>query len=130
MVALIVVAGLAEGAALFSLFTPLPLVLAGLVLLRGWSWHAYRRALEHDGAPTRTLEVIRGCRPWMLWGGLVLPLALVGLGLTGPAALAVVASGWALKFVIVTRAAYQQGFAIQRAQGFVKPGWTDGRSAT
>ena len=42
------------------------------------------------------------------------------------AAIAVVASGWALKFVLVTRAGYQQGFALERAGGTIKPGWTHG----
>jgi hypothetical protein len=44
----------------------------------------------------------------------------------------VFASGWVLKFIFVTRAAYNEGFAIERIRGHgsgiatavVKPGWT------
>ena len=71
----------------------------------------------------------------------VLPLALVVLGLILPAAdavlfalagLSVFATGWAIKFILITRAAYNQGFALPhtpiRGSGIpgpaVKPGWT------
>ncbi len=128
IVPLIILAGLAEGAALFSIFQPLPFVLGALVALRGWAWYAYYRPLECDGAPTRTLEVLRGYRPWMLWGGLVLPLLLIVMDLSSIAAIAVVASGWMLKLILVTRAGYQQGFALQRAGGTLKPGWTHGEA--
>ena len=39
------------------------------------------------------------------------------------AAVAVVASGYALKFILITRAGYQQGFALERAGGLIRPGW-------
>jgi phenylacetyl-CoA:acceptor oxidoreductase subunit 1 len=131
IVPLIILTSLGEGAGLFALFIPLPLMLAALVALRGAAWYAYLRALERDGAPTRTLEVLRSCRAWMFWGGLVLPLALIAYGLKFNAALAfvlaglaVVATGWTLKFILVTRAGYQQGFAIERAGATIKPGWS------
>ncbi len=78
---------------------------------------------------------------WFFAGGLVLPLALVAAGLIVPAAGAVLfalagfsvfATGWAIKFILITRAAYNQGFALPhtpiRGSGVpgpaVKPGWS------
>jgi phenylacetyl-CoA:acceptor oxidoreductase subunit 2 len=127
IVPLIVLTNLAEGAALLSLAFPLPYVLAVLVALRGWAWFAYSRALERDGAPARTLEVLKAWRPWMFWAGLVLPLVLIVVPQF--AGLAVVLSGWALKFILVTRAAYQQGFALKRGEATIKPGWVTGENA-
>jgi hypothetical protein len=63
----------------------------------------------------------------MFWGGLVLPLVLIVVPQF--AGLAVVLSGWALKFILVTRAAYQQGFALKRGEATIKPGWVTGESA-
>jgi phenylacetyl-CoA:acceptor oxidoreductase subunit 1 len=131
IIPLIVLTNLAEGAGLLSILLPAPYILAALVALRGWAWHSYWQSLEREGAPTRALEVLRGWRGWMLWAGLVLPLALIGCDLlsglsifTSFAGLAAVASGWALKFILVTRAGYQQGFALQRAAATIKPGWS------
>jgi hypothetical protein len=62
----------------------------------------------------------------MLLGGLVLPWTLLGFNLYSLAGLAVVATGWALKFILVTRAGYQQGFALERAHSTIRPGWTKG----
>jgi phenylacetyl-CoA:acceptor oxidoreductase subunit 2 len=97
--------------------------------------------LENGGAPTRTLEIFSACRMWFFAGGLVLPLALVAIGLIWPGAsaalfalagVAVFATGWAIKFILITRAAYNQGFALPhtpiRGSGVpgpaVKPGWS------
>lgn len=131
IVPLVFATGLAEGAGMLALVLPVPFVLAALVVLRGWAWHAYLKAIEREGAPTRALEVLRGCRAWMLWGGGILPLALIAYGeLFGArvpgalAGIAVVATGWMLKFILVTRAGYQQGFAIQRPGAIIKPGWS------
>ena len=130
IVPLIVLTDLAEGAGLLALVMPVPLLLAALVALRAWAWHAYFVSLEREGAPQRTLEVLRGCRTWMFWAGLMLSLVLIAVGFSSLAGVAIVATGWALKFILVTRAAYQQGFAIQRGATALKPGWTYGRSAT
>jgi phenylacetyl-CoA:acceptor oxidoreductase subunit 2 len=87
--------------------------------------------------------------------GFAIPMVLLASGLIlqdvarplfAFAGLIVFATGWALKFILVTRAAYNQGFAIQRKQVHgsgitkvaVKPGWSfpsaqagasDGRAA-
>ena len=129
IVPFMVVTGFAEGAALLALVVPFSLPLAVLVALRALTWWQYERALRRSGAPTRALEVLAACRPWMLWGGLVLPLLSLVLGLAALAALAVVATGWRVKLAIVTRAGYQQGYALERAGTVLKPGWTPGGNA-
>jgi len=62
--------------------------------------------------------------------GLILPAA--GAALFAFAGLSVFATGWAIKFILITRAAYNEGFALPhtpiRGTGVpgpaVKPGWT------
>jgi phenylacetyl-CoA:acceptor oxidoreductase subunit 1 len=151
IVPLIVITGLAEGGGLFLaaivLFPSLkPMVeatAAGVVMLaaaRALAWRAYLVALVRTGAPTRTLDCLARFRAWFVVLGLALPLACIAAGaIAGDAAptlfalagLSVAASGWLLKHRIVTRAAYNQGFALGYvpvrgagvAGGAVKPGW-------
>ena len=121
---LIVITGLAEGAALLSLVRPTPILLAALLFLRGLAWYAYLWSLRREGAPVRTLDALKQGDWWMIGGGLALPVVLIAVNLTPLAGLAVVATGYWLKFVLVTRAGYQQGFALHRTNGVIKPGWT------
>jgi phenylacetyl-CoA:acceptor oxidoreductase subunit 2 len=148
----ILATGLAEGCGLFLLLalllpalsaaaTPVAIELIVLAAVRLWAWWRYLGALENEGAPTRTLEIFSACRLWFVAAGFVLPVALVAAGLILPAAaaglfalagLSVFATGWAIKFILITRAAYNQGFALPhtpiRGAGVpgpaVKPGWT------
>jgi len=152
VIALIMATGLAEGCGLYLVLAaflpavaaaakPVAIALAALALVRIWTWWRYLGALESGGAPTRTLEIFTACRMWFFAAGLVLPLALVAAGLILPAAsvvlfalagFAVFATGWAIKFILITRAAYNQGFALPHTpiRGFgvpgpaVKPGWS------
>ena len=152
VIALIMATGLAEGCGLFlvlAAFVPalgaatrsVAIALAAFALVRIWAWWRYLGALESGGAPTRTLEIFTACRMWFFAGGLVLPLALTAIGLiwtTAGAVLfalagfAVFATGWTIKFILITRAAYNQGFALPhtpiRGSGVpgpaVKPGWS------
>lgn len=151
IVPLIVVSGVAEGAGLFAVadaFVPalaslavVAAALAALTALRHAVWGMYVRGLQGEGAPIRTLKVFEHYRSRFLTFGLVVPMTLLALGfilqdvaraLFGIAGIFVFATGWALKFILVTRAAYNQGFAIERlrpggsevATGAVKPGWT------
>ena len=152
VIALIMATGLAEGCGLYLVLAaflaalgaaakPVAVVLAALALVRIWAWWRYLAALESGGAPTRTLEIFTACRMWFFAAGLMLPLALVAAGFIVPTAdaalfalagLSVFATGWAIKFILITRAAYNQGFALPhtpiRGSGVpgpaVKPGWT------
>jgi phenylacetyl-CoA:acceptor oxidoreductase 27-kDa subunit len=152
VIAFIMATGFAEGCGLFLLLAavlpalgavakPMAFALVVLAATRAWTWRRYFNALESDGAPTRTLEIFMACRGWFFVGGLVLPVALVTAGLlldvAAPAlfalaGLSVFATGWAIKFILITRAAFNQGFALShtpiRGSGLpgpaVKPGWT------
>jgi hypothetical protein len=152
VIAFIMATGFAEGCGLFLLLAaflpalgsaakPLAIALVVLATIRIWTWWRYLNALASEGAPTRTLEIFTACRLWFFAAGLVLPVVLVALGLILPVAgavlfalagLSVFATGWAIKFILITRAAYNQGFALPhtpiRGSGVpgpaVKPGWT------
>jgi phenylacetyl-CoA:acceptor oxidoreductase subunit 1 len=136
----LLLAAVAQLPALTSLANAVAVAAAVLALLRAWVWRSYLTALAIEGAPTRALAVLDGYRPWMFFGGLALPLALIVVGLALPAArpllvlagLAIMAAGAALKFILVTRASFNQGFALTHtpvrgsghAGGAVKPGWS------
>jgi phenylacetyl-CoA:acceptor oxidoreductase subunit 1 len=149
LVAFMVSTGLAEGAALLTLLAAALPALAGalpaaagalvlFVLLRLVGWHWYLRGMEGTGAPVRALEVLRRSgRQLVLWGG-VLPLALAVLAFAVPPAAAAalglgavpaLLAGSFMKFVLITRAGYNQGYALRRtsrgggAAPAIKPGW-------
>ncbi len=151
VIAFIMATGAAEGCGLLLVFAafspnlayvakPFALALLVLIVARAWAWRRYFGSLEAEGAPTRTLEVFMACRGWFVTVGFVLPVVGVAIGLVPPgnalffaaAGLCALASGWAIKFVLITRAAYNQGFALAhtpvRGSGrpgpAVKPGWT------
>jgi phenylacetyl-CoA:acceptor oxidoreductase subunit 2 len=152
IVPLTVATGLAEGGGLLliALSTIAPLDAAAQLLappvvvlaaLRAWVWRAYVGALVGSGAPMRTLEVLAAFRPWFFVVGLALPVVLVATAyvvapvawlLFAMAGLSAAAAGIALKFVLVTRAAYNQGFALAHTpvRGWgaagpgIKPGWS------
>ena len=151
IVPLIVVTGFTEGVGLFLMLlllrpeaTLLALPVAGallaLVVGRGFAWMAYSTALRDAGGPIRTFEVLDTHRPWFIVFGLAVPAVSVALGLVVStialagfafAGLSAFAAGWTLKFILITRAAYNQGFALSstpvRGSGtagpMVKPGW-------
>jgi len=150
IVPLMIVTGLVEGAGLAALFATLqsaaaPRWLAGSLLaaliLRRLSWRMYNEALAKQGAPKKALEVLaRFGRPFASYGQSIPEMLIVAALFVGSelvwlvplAGAAAVLSGWLLKFTIVARAAYNQGFALPvlpvRGQGQpmpgVKPGWT------
>ncbi|ROR32498.1 NrfD/PsrC family molybdoenzyme membrane anchor subunit [Inmirania thermothiophila] len=149
IVPLILATGLAEGAGLLAaaaLALPLPdwigPLLALLVLARFVAWRRYFGHLTAPGnAPVAAADVLRRLHPPLVMGGHAAPVALLLLGavvapLQGPAVAAagVVTwlAGWWMKYAIVTRAAYNQGFAIARGPARTpgasrpgcKPGWS------
>ncbi len=152
LVPLLIATGFAEGGGLFLIvaaFVPgmqifaIPVAAAMIMLVtaRHLAWRFYIGDLEREGAPTETHEVFRALAPWLLIGGLAIPLWLIAPGLVLPpftptlfalAGAATLIAGWAFKLILVTRAGYNQGFALThtpvRGSGAagpaVKPGWT------
>jgi phenylacetyl-CoA:acceptor oxidoreductase subunit 1 len=152
VVPLIFVTGLAEGGGLFlAAASILPALRPALEViavtatifaaLRGWVWRSYVTALRIEGAPTRALEVLNAFRPIFLLLGLVAPASLIVAGFLAPsislplfafAGILIAAAGSTLKFILITRAGYNQGFALThtpvRGTGVagpaVKPGWS------
>lgn len=151
IVPLIVATGLAEGAGVFLVAcTVLPalapltrgtaVAVVALAAIRTLAWIAYRGALARGGAPVKALAVLDHYKPWLLIGGLAVPAIGVVAGmlvqnLAEPlfvlAGVAAAAAGLGFKFVLITRAGYNQGFALPhtpvRGTGHagpaVKPGW-------
>jgi phenylacetyl-CoA:acceptor oxidoreductase subunit 1 len=152
IVPLIVATGVAEGAGLFlaaaavlpglaAVATKIAVAAAALALLRGWVWRSYMTGLAITGVPTRALAILEAIRPWFFALGSAAPIALILVGLAwnahapllfALAGLGIAGAGAALKFVLVTRAGFNQGFALSRtpARGAsapgpaVKPGWS------
>lgn len=137
--------GLAEGTGLVACAASLeswweyPAAL--LVALCAWrvvAWRRYLAALTVDGAPAGTLAAFRDIGPVFVWVGNVVPvsLALVAVLADTPilavaAGVLAVAAGWLMKYSLVCRAAFTQGFALpkqpvrgnSRPGPGVKPGW-------
>lgn len=143
LVPLMVASGLAEGTGV-GIVAGLALQPAGpptwaagllivLVLVRAVAYAAYRRGLERNAAPRRALEVLSGfARRFAGLNAAAIVFALIGVLRPGAgwpaatAALLTIAAGWWLKFTIVIRAAYNQGFALPtapvRGSGGTHPG--------
>ncbi len=148
---LIVSTGLVEGAGLMTLVSvylyPLTTpgvvgAMLGLILVRSWIWLAYRRNLV-ENAPDKSIAVLGWYSTPFTAIGTIVPMVLVLAGLMLPkighilyplAGISALLSGWLLKYVIINRAAYNQGYAIEHSpersagsgggQG-AAPGWTE-----
>ncbi len=150
IVPLILATGFVEGAGLATVLaailpgaTPrwLAGVLLGALILRRVAWTLYFKALEKNGLPQKAMDVMRPFGAKFEMVGQLAPEILVVAGIFYGNVLSVFAvlaglvaltTGWWLKFTIVARAAYNQGYALPvlpvRGQGEVKPGikpgWT------
>ena len=128
-VALLIGTSLAEGAALFWLLQPWhgqggtgrALLFGVLLLVRAAVWVGYRQRLAGRVAARARAALDRAGR-MLLVGGTAVPLVLLAAGLgTGVAATALaalagvlaLAAGAYLKFTLITRAGYNQGFALK-----------------
>jgi len=128
--AFIVTTGLAEGAGAFLAASAIAgsAHRAGLaffalaVVARVLAWSRYRARLEH-GAARRALEALDPAGRMLVQLGTIVPLVLAVAGLAfadvaAPAGifagLLVLGTGWYLKFALVTRAAFNQGFALPK----------------
>jgi phenylacetyl-CoA:acceptor oxidoreductase subunit 2 len=150
IVPLVFVTGLAEGGALLFLvgatmgFMPAWIIAATVILLaaRLYVWRAYRSNLSGPGAaPKATAEVLAAIDAPFAGAGHIVPFVFLALALMAPHAAApfasigailALAAGVYLKFMIITRASFTEGFAIlhapARTPGYsragAKPGWT------
>ena len=149
IVPLILATGLTEGAGLLAAIdfvtgwemrTPVATALFALLLIRLLLWRSYRAALEQEGAPTGVFQEFDrlnsglGLAPQSVVIALAAAAAvspIVPALLLGLAGLGATLTGWSFKLTLVTRAAFNQGFAINRmpARGSgtsrpgIKPGW-------
>jgi phenylacetyl-CoA:acceptor oxidoreductase 26-kDa subunit len=132
-VPLLIATGLAEGAGLFWLATGwqarpgvmLALLFGALVLARWLLWRAWRRRIAASAAP-KALALIDRNGQGLQWVGGAAALALIALPATGlvagawgasllaAAGLLVAATGMHFKFMLITRAAFNQGFVLKR----------------
>ncbi len=146
-VSLIVSTGLVEGVGVMVLASASPGpgvvgAMLALILVRAWVWYSYRRNLV-GYAPDKSIAILRQYNTPFTVIGMILPLVLVVGGFMLPetshilyplAGLGALLSGWLLKYVIINRAAYNQGYAIEHSpersagsgggQG-AAPGWND-----
>jgi phenylacetyl-CoA:acceptor oxidoreductase subunit 2 len=107
---------LAEGAGLLTFFDqgrPALGLLALAVIARAIAWSGYRAALKQPGSRA----ALEGPGRALMQAGTIAPLALWLAALSVPevaplAGLAALLTGWWLKFVLVTRAALNQGFSL------------------
>ncbi len=129
-VALLVSTSFAEGAGLFWLAQPwhqqgttsLAVVFAVLLLVRAGFWLVYRGRLAGQVVPRALAALDRAGRTVLLSGTAAPLLLLVVAAIDGAAAttlvvlagLLAVLSGAYMKFALVTRAAYNQGFALKQ----------------
>jgi len=128
--AFIVTTGLAEGAGAFLAASAFAgsAHRAGLaffalaVIARALGWSRYRARLAH-GASRRALDALDPAGRILMQLGTIVPLVLAVAGLAfgqyaAPAGifagLLALGAGWYLKFVLVTRAAFNQGFALPK----------------
>jgi phenylacetyl-CoA:acceptor oxidoreductase subunit 2 len=129
-VPLIITTGLAEGLALYLLIAvaagrneallPVGVALLAALVVRFTAWRRYRQALQGH-APQAALAVLDRAEGPFAGAGHVAPVLLLLVAVWVPsaqgplvtmAALAALLAGWGVKFAIVTRASYNQGFAI------------------
>jgi phenylacetyl-CoA:acceptor oxidoreductase subunit 2 len=152
VVPLLMTTGLVEGCGLF--FIVAPWVLGGtvpgqavpafvlLLAARWFVWRKYIRALGNDGAPVGAMRAFRKAHFVVFAIGSIMPTIVLALSFVMPhmgfkqflfslAGLTAMAAGWHLKSVLITKAAYNQGFAIPRSPSRGKglpgpgaaPGW-------
>ncbi|MCM2252882.1 MAG: dimethyl sulfoxide reductase anchor subunit [Ramlibacter sp.] len=131
-VPLFMATGLAEGAGLFWVATAwqgrtgalLPALFGAVVLARWLLWRAWRRRIAPVAAPKALAWIDRSGRK-LQWLGSAAALALAApaaAGLAGGwaapllalAGLLVAATGIHFKFTLITRASFNQGFALSR----------------
>ncbi|WP_207063201.1 DmsC/YnfH family molybdoenzyme membrane anchor subunit [Motiliproteus sp. SC1-56] len=123
---LLIVTGLTEGCALLLVLLafvggPLVPVAAALLLLlglRAWSWRRYREGLKEQRAPLPSQKTLASIDTTFLGLGHLLPAVLLLLATLRPeialvAGLLAVGAGAAMKYTLIRKAAFTQGFRLQ-----------------
>jgi phenylacetyl-CoA:acceptor oxidoreductase subunit 2 len=118
VVALIMTTSFAEGTGVLMLMNPDILatsLFTAAVIARAVAWSRYRAALKQ----TACGAALEFAGKALLQIGTIVPLALVLGAVYLPqaavlAGIAAILTGWRLKYVLVTRAAFNQGFALPR----------------
>ena len=151
LIPVIIITGITEGAGfilittslLASLYVWMMVLLVVLLLGRWLAWRRYVADLTDTGAPAKALKVLNSAAVPINVAGHLAPVILIVLGLfvepLGPwlvvtGGLLAVLGGWWMKFVVIARAAFNQGFALPltpvRGVGNPgigdKPGWNKG----
>ena len=141
VVPLIISTGLTEGAAILTILLIfsnaeqmwLLYLLMGLLGCRLVSWQHYRQRLALNNAPRAALKILDDInRPHVILGNalplLLLVTIIVQPELLGPLALLAcilaTASGWLMKFTIITKASKVQGYALgklKKGRPTIKP---------
>ena len=135
IVPLVICTGLVEGTAILSILLifsnaeQLGLLYLLKVLLgcRLLLWLHYQRRLAANNAPLAVLTILDGIKKQVFRMGFCLPLALLGTVIisldslpSAPlvllACILATASGWLMKFTIITKAAKVQGYALGKLQ--------------
>ena len=141
VVPLVISTGLAEGAAILSILLIfsnaeqlwLLYLLMGLLGCRLVSWQHYRQRLAANNAPRAALKILDGINKPQVILGNALPLLLLATIIILPdllkplallACILATASGWLMKFTIITKASKVQGYALgklQKGRPAIKP---------
>ncbi len=137
---LILSTGLAEGAGaalLFFAFAPvserlfLSVLALAAVALRQFAWRFYCRRLESRGAPKGALAALQAIDKPVLWAATLAPFLFLLATFAFPlfaapfavtAGVSAIFGGVLIKGVIVTRAAFNQGFALPDLPGLAGTG--------
>ncbi|MFP6680790.1 MAG: phenylacetyl-CoA:acceptor oxidoreductase [Gammaproteobacteria bacterium] len=128
IVPLIVLCGLTEGCAIAmtyaysmnaeaSWMTPVLLFLLGIRLL---IWLAYRDAMTRAGAPAKALDVLATLHREFLILGCIVPAVFLLVAMFGSfealgiylASIVLIIASWRLKFGLIIKASYKQGYGI------------------
>lgn len=154
IVPLIVATGLVEGTGVLVLLfvltgverdlgLGLAFVLLVLLVVRWVLWKSYRVSFKETGAPTGLAAVLDSPETGMTWviHGVLIGLTIVAIfspfgqeAALALAGLGAAASGWMFKYALITKAAFTQGFALNKmpARGAgvsspgIQPGWQKG----
>jgi phenylacetyl-CoA:acceptor oxidoreductase 26-kDa subunit len=132
---LIIATGLCEGSGLLLLTMYIMgsasengwvlFVFVAFLAFRTYAWLSYHDKLNVSKAPPKTLSILNGIHPVILWGSNIAPLVLLLAAMFVAnmttmfaciAAVLVVLGGWYMKFTIVARASQVQGYSLGKLQ--------------